>query len=113
MVGGYTMVGIPDGLGAFNGPNNKFTLLMNHELSDTAGIVRANGFKGAFVSRWEIENGTLAVTNGRDLNTSPADVFWYSQPAARPQPPLHRRPAAAERVPLRRLRHRCAHPPER
>lgn len=29
-VGGYRMVGIPDGLGAFDNGDNTFTLLMNH-----------------------------------------------------------------------------------
>jgi len=29
---GYRMVGIPDGLGAFNGDRHDFTLIMNHEL---------------------------------------------------------------------------------
>src|SRR5262245_41524230 len=31
-VGGYRMVGIPDGLGAFKSGHKEFTLLMNHEL---------------------------------------------------------------------------------
>src|SRR5262245_38709304 len=30
-VGGYRMVGIPDGLGAFRTGRDEFTLLMNHE----------------------------------------------------------------------------------
>ena len=77
---GYRMVGIPDGLGAADGPNHKFTLLMNHELTGTAGIVRASGWAGAFVSRWEIDKATLEVTDGRDLTTSPSDVNWSSQP---------------------------------
>src|SRR5436853_3692833 len=31
-VNGYKMVGVPDGLGAFDNNNGTFTLLMNHEL---------------------------------------------------------------------------------
>ncbi len=31
-VGGYRMVGIPDGLGAFDNGDGTFTVLMNHEL---------------------------------------------------------------------------------
>jgi len=80
-IGGYRMVGIPDGLGAIDGPGNSLTLTMNHELGGTAGTVRASGFTGAFVSRWEIDKTTLSVNNGRDFNTSPADVYWSSQPA--------------------------------
>ncbi|MEZ5963620.1 MAG: phytase [Planctomycetota bacterium] len=80
-VGGYRMVGIPDGLGAFAGPTSgSLTLVMNHELGNTAGIVRGTGFAGSFVSRWEIQND-LTVTNGRDFTNAPADVHWSSQPA--------------------------------
>jgi len=77
-IGGYRMVSIPDGLGAFtaDGQQNAFTLLMNHELGATVGAVRAHGTTGAFVSRWEIGNN-LQVTSGRDHNQSGADQrFW-------------------------------------
>jgi hypothetical protein len=40
-VDGYRMVGIPDGLGAFDNGDRTFTLLMNHELGSTLGAVRA------------------------------------------------------------------------
>src|SRR5436190_19043051 len=43
----YRMVGIPDGLGAFDNGDGTFTLMMNHEIPGT-GIVREHGFKGAF-----------------------------------------------------------------
>src|SRR4030095_14298843 len=32
-IGGYRMVGIPDGLGAYNSDRRHFTLLMKHELT--------------------------------------------------------------------------------
>jgi len=48
--GPYRMVGIPDGLGAFDNGDGTFSVLMNHELGETAGVVRAHGAKGAFVS---------------------------------------------------------------
>jgi Ca2+-binding RTX toxin-like protein/phosphodiesterase/alkaline phosphatase D-like protein len=52
----YTMVGIPDGLGAFdNGDGN------------TSGVIRAHGGKGAFVSSYVIDKSTLAVKSGEDL----------------------------------------------
>ncbi|MFN0021094.1 MAG: calcium-binding protein [Pirellulaceae bacterium] len=63
----YRMVGIPDGLGAFDNGNGTFTVLMNHELGNTAGIVRDHGSKGAFVSRWVIDKSTLEVLEGDDL----------------------------------------------
>lgn len=64
---GYRMVGIPDGLGAFQSGRREYTLLMNHELSNTQGIARAHGSKGAFVSKWTIDSRTGEVLRGEDL----------------------------------------------
>jgi len=74
---GYRMVGIPDGLGAFASSNGNFTLLMNHELGGTSGIVRAHGSKGAFVSRWIIDRATLKVRRGQDFTQTPNDVYTF------------------------------------
>jgi hypothetical protein len=63
----YRLVGIPDGLGAFDNGDGTFTLLMNHELPATAGIVREHGAPGAFVSKWIIRKGSLEVLHGEDL----------------------------------------------
>src|SRR5215210_9310417 len=52
----YRMVGKPDGLGAFDNGDGTFTVLMDHELPDDAGLVRAHGFAGAFVSRWIVDS---------------------------------------------------------
>jgi hypothetical protein len=60
------MVGIPDGLGAYRAPGERLRLLMNHELPATAGIVRAHGQTGAFVSEWSIRRD-LRVESGADL----------------------------------------------
>jgi hypothetical protein len=76
-IGGYRMVGIPDGLGAFRSHGNEFTLLMNHELSGTAGIVRAHGSTGAFVSQWTIDRKSLKVLHGRDFTQSQNDVYTW------------------------------------
>ena len=77
-VGGYKMVGIPDGLGAFDNGDGTFTVLMNHELSNSnpalAGVVRAHGANGAFVSEWVIDKTTLQVLSGHDLMH---DVFLF------------------------------------
>src|SRR5262245_59695737 len=48
---GYRMVGIPDGLGAFDNGDGTFTLVMNHELGNAVGVNRAHGAIGAFVSK--------------------------------------------------------------
>ena len=65
---GYGMVGIPDGLGAYDNNDGTFTVLMNHELPRrSAGVVRAHGAVGAFVSKWRIQKGSLRVLEGSDL----------------------------------------------
>lgn len=76
-IDGYAMVGIPDGLGAFDNqdgspgsghgdPSGTFTVLMNHELGPTQGALRDHGSAGAFVSRWVISKRDLSVVSGRD-----------------------------------------------
>jgi Secretion system C-terminal sorting domain/SprB repeat/HYR domain len=66
-IGGYQMVGIPDGLGAFDNNDGTFSLLMNHELGSTVGGVRVHGARGAFVSKWVINKLSLQVLSGSDL----------------------------------------------
>src|SRR5204863_577520 len=69
-IGGYRMVGIPDGLGAFLSGRGLFTLLMDHEITNgtnVSGIQRAHGSNGAFVSRWTIDQRTLKILKGQDL----------------------------------------------
>ncbi len=63
----YRMVGIPDGLGAFDNGDGTFTLLSNHELGNSVGIARAHGGIGAFVSRWQVRKSDLCVQHGEDL----------------------------------------------
>ena len=82
-VGGYRLVGVPDGLGAWTEDDGTVTLLMNHELPPTEGIVRAHGSAGSFVSRYSIDPLTLAVLSGRDHSTSPADVHTFDKTALR------------------------------
>jgi Bacterial protein of unknown function (DUF839) len=62
----YRMVGIPDGLGAFDNYDGTFTVLMNHELPQTSGIERQHGFTGAFVSHWIVRKSDLTVLHGGD-----------------------------------------------
>lgn len=63
------MVGIPDGLGAFDNGDGTFTVLMNHELGQTAGVVRAHGAIGAFVSQLVIDSTTFEVKEAKDAIT--------------------------------------------
>jgi len=77
-IGGYRLVGIPDGLGAFLSGRGLFTLLVNHEITTTTpGIARAHGSNGAFVSRWTIDQRTLKVFKGQDLTPSSQQVFLW------------------------------------
>lgn len=64
---GYRMAGIPDGLGAYDNGDDTITVLMNHEIGDTLGAVRAHGARGAFVSEWVINKRNLRVISGSDL----------------------------------------------
>jgi hypothetical protein len=76
---GYRLVGKPDGLGAFDNGDGTFTLLVNHEVHFDQGVVRAHGFRGAFVSRWTIDAETLRVLSGSDLDRqvlAPAGARW-------------------------------------
>ena len=81
-IGGYRMVGIPDGLGSFQSARGQFTVLMNHEINPAAtpsnpGIVRKHGSNGAFVSRWTIDQETLKVLKGEDLTPSANHVHLW------------------------------------
>jgi hypothetical protein len=64
---GWQMVGIPDGLGAFDNGDGTFTVLMNQEIGATQGVVRDHGFAGSFVSKLVIDKTTLEVLSGSDL----------------------------------------------
>lgn len=64
---GYTMAGLPDGLGAYDNNDGTFTVLMNHELAASSGVVHADGVKGSYVSKWVFDKSTLQVVSGGDL----------------------------------------------
>jgi len=87
-IGGYQMVGIPDGLGAFSNGNGTMTVLANHELGNTSGTVRGHGAIGAFVSKWVINTSTWQVISGGDLVTSAANqLMWNGTTWAQPSTP--------------------------
>ena len=65
-VDGYRLVGIPDGLGAYESRPGTFTLLANHEIAPGLGAVRDHGANGAFVSRFVVERKGFEVASGRD-----------------------------------------------
>jgi hypothetical protein len=77
-VGGYRMVGVPDGLGAWLENFRSFNLVVDHELGRSVGVQRAHGSKGSFVSQWTIERATLKVLSGRDHLTGPNNVLTWN-----------------------------------
>jgi hypothetical protein len=74
---GYKMVGIPDGLGAYDNGNGTIAITMNHELGNTVGAVRAHGSIGAFVSTWVVRKSDLKVLRGQDMVQSGANVYTW------------------------------------
>lgn len=71
----YRMVGIPDGLGAYDNGDGTFSLLINHELGNTAGIPRAHGNMGALVSEWIINKSDLSVVSVNDFIGDTSSIF--------------------------------------
>jgi hypothetical protein len=71
----YRMVGIPDGLGAYDNGDGTFTVLMNHEISNTLGTPRAHGNIGAFVSEWIIKKSDLSVVSVNDFIGDTSSIF--------------------------------------
>lgn len=83
VIGGYQLLGIPDGMGAFMVGDGVMNLFVNHELTPTAsGVQHAhqpNGFAGgSFISAWNvtIEPGSdcLRVNAGFDAILSSAAI---------------------------------------
>lgn len=75
----YRLVGVPDGMGAYRTPQDIIdgtsTFLVNHEIGNATGIVRAHGNAGAFVSTWRVVTDPsradfLRVVGGGDLSTT-------------------------------------------
>ncbi|PAW88328.1 MAG: hypothetical protein B9S33_04945 [Pedosphaera sp. Tous-C6FEB] len=63
-------VGVMDGLGAYDNGDGTFTVLANHEINETSGIVRRHGAKGAFITKFVINKANLAVLTASDLITN-------------------------------------------
>lgn len=107
-IGGYLMIGIPDGLGAFSSGNGTMTVLANHEIGNdfTTGVLkgtaRAHGIGGGTVSKWVINTSTWQVISGGDFLTSATNQMmwdsatntWAARTASTPYAYL--RPCAAD-----------------
>jgi 2',3'-cyclic-nucleotide 2'-phosphodiesterase (5'-nucleotidase family)/sugar lactone lactonase YvrE len=75
---GYRFNGIPDGIGVMDNGDGTLRVVVNHELGNTAGDVRAHGSKGAYVSDLTIDKKTLAVVSGKDFLASATDLYMAS-----------------------------------
>lgn len=63
----WKMVGIPDGLGAFDNAGGTMTVLINHEVREQSpGIMREHGQKGAFITKLIINKDDLKVIKAED-----------------------------------------------
>ena len=69
----YEVGGIPDGMGAYDNGDGTITVLTNHELGNTVGVVRRHGARGAYVSELVVNKSTLQVVSGQDLAHSVID----------------------------------------
>lgn len=63
----YEFGGIPDGVGAYDNGDGTVTVLLNHELGTTNGVVRAHGAAGTYVEQMVLDVNTLAVVSSQDL----------------------------------------------
>ncbi|MCY2955875.1 MAG: hypothetical protein NT107_02435 [Planctomycetota bacterium] len=63
----YEVGGMTDGMGAYDNGDGTITLLVNHEISNTAGVIRRHGAMGAYVEELIIQKTTLQVLSGQDL----------------------------------------------
>lgn len=63
----WRMAGLPDGLGAYDNGDGTISVLIDHEFKPTAGVVRAHGAAGAFVSKLVVDKASLKVLDASDL----------------------------------------------
>lgn len=67
--------GIPDGLGAFDNGDGTVTVIVNHEIGATQGVLRDHGAIGSYIDRIVIDKATLTVLSGDDAMKS---VFLWN-----------------------------------
>jgi hypothetical protein len=87
VIGGKTVAGVPDGMGAYANKDGTISVLSNHEISLTnsnssfssddfaARTTRAYGGSGAFVTRFTIKPSTMQVTK---VDEAIKKVNWYN-----------------------------------
>lgn len=84
---GFKMVGVPDGLGVYQpAAGGDIVALNNQELTSTQGIARTHGQKGAFVTKYTIDPGTLEVKSGSDFIQNTVQYWDYTTGTYGPAP---------------------------
>lgn len=83
---GYEMVGIPDGLGAYR-EGRDTVVLMNHEIGNNAGTVRAHGQRGAFVATLRVDRKGAVVAGEDFVKTVEYYRYLDGTYGDTPQPP--------------------------
>jgi|JRYL01.1.fsa_nt_gb hypothetical protein len=78
----YEMVGIMDGLGAYDNGDGTVTVLCNHELGSSSGSVRRHGARGTFISEIVLDKQTLQVVSAQDLVETYIDLTGTPRNAA-------------------------------
>jgi Alkaline phosphatase PhoX len=77
----YQMVGIPDGLGAYESAAGEMTVFMNHEFTKptlSQPVVGGTQYRGAFVSKWMLDEGGNVLSGERAYDT--VFAYDYSDP---------------------------------
>ena len=81
------MVGIPDGLGAFDNYDDTFTVLMNHEIAPASGVPRQHGSPGLLSRTGSSARTTspscMAATKRSSCSSGAAQAVALSQPLER------------------------------
>lgn len=70
----YELAGLMDGLGAFDNGDGTVTVLIEHEITETQGVVRRHGATGTFITELILDKQTLAVVSAQDLIESFVDA---------------------------------------
>lgn len=82
----YEVAGILDGLGAYDNGDGTVTVLANHEINTTQGVVRRHGARGTFVSELILDKATLQVVSAQDLIERFVDAAGVVRSAATGNP---------------------------
>lgn len=82
----YEVAGIMDGLGAFDNGDGTVTVLIEHEITETSGVIRRHGATGTFICEMIVDKQTLAVISAQDLIETFIDLNGVERNVANSNP---------------------------